>query len=141
MRHTLPQSLLRTVCLLSARSAVVLLIVSVNACSDPPLAGPSPSIVTDQMLSPQSDAWRQYLPYGVPIPEDARLTQVPEPYDPVKHGPAYPNTQPNENLVGKPGFVLPPPPGRWAKYPSPIVVGSQSYALSITPTPSDGGPV
>ena len=42
------------------------------------------------------------LPYGVPIPENEILKLQPEPYDPVKHGPAMANTMSNLNLADSP---------------------------------------
>lgn len=115
---------------------VLALIVTIAACSERSVTVADPVVVRQDALPSQVDSWRQFLPYGLSIPETARLTQVPEPYQVAKHGPAFPNSQPNANLVGRPGFVSPPSPGRWAKYPPPLVTGSQSYSMSINPNPA-----
>jgi hypothetical protein len=49
----------------------------------------------------------KYLPYGVPIPPEQEITAPPEPYDPIKHGPAVPNTMPAANLAKIPGSPRP----------------------------------
>lgn len=67
----------------------------------------------------------RYLPYGVPVPEGTKLAAVPEPYSFARHGAGIPNTQPEANIVERPGFVPPPPP---------IAQGSDSYWLRIMPS-------
>lgn len=68
---------------------------------------------------------------------NAVLYAYPEPYDPVRHGPALPNSSYDDNLVTAPGFQAPPHPNRKAtqnQAPPPLAGISQAYSLVINPS-------
>lgn len=85
---------------LIAGSGVALSVACSDGSTTPLRSGADarqPSSATSTML--------HFLPYGVPIPEGQELTMGPEPYDPKKHGPGVPNTQPEANLANTPPFA------------------------------------
>ena len=58
----------------------------------------------------QPDPAGDRLPFGVPVPPGQEVTRPPRPYDPARHGPPIPNTQPGANLVGRSNVQLPERP-------------------------------
>lgn len=74
---------------------------------------------------------RRYLPYGVPVPVGQTPDGEPEPYDSARHGPAVRNTQPEANLVGRPGAR--PVEGDRRRVPPPLPMlagGDDGYILA-----------
>jgi hypothetical protein len=51
-----------------------------------------------------AEAKPQYLPYGVPVPQDQPVTVPPKPYDPATDPPPIANTQPEKNLAKDPKY-------------------------------------
>ena len=72
--------------------AIVIGITAVGACSPTdritaPVATTEARPVASTAASQQA---QQYLPYGVPVPANARLTLAPQPYNKALHGSAQP---------------------------------------------------
>ncbi len=82
------------------RHPLVLLgtLLILSACTD------STQSVALQEPSETKSAPAKFLPYGRPIPESEAVTLPPEPYDARRHGPLLPNTQPEANVLGTPGY-------------------------------------
>jgi len=109
------------------------LAITVAACGDSAVRPVSP-LSTPRMATLGTSNSHQYLPYGVRIPPGQHLTLLPKPYDRLRDGPPIPNTTPQLNLVGKPGFVPPPPPmGHLDRRLPPPGDGQAAIAVNIYP--------
>lgn len=80
-------------------SGLVVFSVSLSACSEET----SPILSPAREISPAVEAPVHYLPYGKRAPNPLPPNTVPEPYDPVKHGPPMPNSIAHLNLANLPG--------------------------------------
>lgn len=86
-----------------------------------------PNAAIGESVTP-SQATKVWLPVGTIVPVGESIDAPPEPYDPVRHGPALKSAVEFENLANKPGFE------RFPKRRGP----SGSSASNVVPPPGNG---
>jgi len=89
----------------SVRFFVLMALAVLGACSDMPTRPTPPSTGTQVARGSGGAPLGVYLPYGVPVPVGQEITAPPEPYDPVRHGPAQLNSVRSERPFTAPRRV------------------------------------
>lgn len=124
-------------------SPLLVLAMTLLSCTDGP-ASPSPVIrATRNMASLGARSVAiggpKYLPYGVPIPVDSILDSYPRPFTFAEHGPPIVGSTKETNLLAKPGYHPPPPPGFFGQRRGPSISdfgGGQAFSIPIVPNPA-----
>ena len=119
-----------------ATCVISILAALVAGCRDSSDAtAPLPSATVARAAAPAVG----YLPYGVPVAVGQPVDRPPEPYDARKHGPAVPNTSPQDNLVGRPGVDASSLPPSARTPPTPRPAGLDLVPLPNTASRSAAG--